>query len=72
MTVQSLTTRSHHTLRESARCKGICYHMLTEKEYASKSRQRKQRILNKRLVGYDHESTQAYELLKFIRSQVQK
>ncbi|GJY65373.1 hypothetical protein Tco_0467611 [Tanacetum coccineum] len=49
---------------------GISIHMLTEKKYPL-SQEMISKMLNKRLE-VDHESTQAYELLKFIRSQVQK
>ncbi|GKB54715.1 hypothetical protein Tco_0905468 [Tanacetum coccineum] len=49
---------------------GIAIHMLTEKKYPL-SQEMITKMLNKRLE-VDHESTQAYELLKFIRSQVQK
>ncbi|GJW94874.1 hypothetical protein Tco_0174546 [Tanacetum coccineum] len=48
---------------------GIAIHMLTEKKYPL-SQEMITMMLNKRLE-VDHESTQAYELLKFIRSQVQ-
>ncbi|GKF73335.1 hypothetical protein Tco_0219667 [Tanacetum coccineum] len=44
-------------------------HMLTEKKYPL-SEEMITKMLNKRLK-VDHESTQAYELLKFIKSQVQ-
>ncbi|GJZ61846.1 hypothetical protein Tco_0617983 [Tanacetum coccineum] len=49
---------------------GIAIHMLTEKKYPL-SQEMITKMLNKRLE-VDHESTQAYELLKFIRLQVQK
>ncbi|GJY54198.1 hypothetical protein Tco_0445862 [Tanacetum coccineum] len=49
---------------------GIAIHMLTEKKYPL-SQEMITKMLNKRLE-VDHESTQAYEQLKFIRSQVQK
>ncbi|GJZ00446.1 hypothetical protein Tco_0517875 [Tanacetum coccineum] len=49
---------------------GIAIHMLTEKKYPL-SQEMITKMLNKRLE-VDHESTQAYELLKFIISQVQK
>ncbi|GKA16235.1 hypothetical protein Tco_0695982 [Tanacetum coccineum] len=49
---------------------GIAIHMLTEKKYPL-SQEMLSMMLSKRLE-VDHESTQAYELLKFIRSQVQK
>ncbi|GJY87408.1 putative ribonuclease H-like domain-containing protein [Tanacetum coccineum] len=49
---------------------GIAIHMLTEKKYPL-SQEMLSKMLSKRLE-VDHESTQAYELLKFIRSQVQK
>ncbi|GJY15342.1 hypothetical protein Tco_0385764 [Tanacetum coccineum] len=49
---------------------GIAIHMLTEKKYPL-SQEMISKMLKKRLE-VDHESTQAYELLKFIRSQVQK
>ncbi|GJS06832.1 hypothetical protein Tco_0363628 [Tanacetum coccineum] len=48
---------------------GIAIHMLTEKKYPL-SQEMLSKMLSKRLE-VDHESTQAYELLKFIRSQVQ-
>ncbi|GKE38184.1 hypothetical protein Tco_1461589 [Tanacetum coccineum] len=48
----------------------IAIHMLTEKKYPL-SQEMLSKMLSKRLE-VDHESTQAYELLKFIRSQVQK
>ncbi|GJY37453.1 hypothetical protein Tco_0422831, partial [Tanacetum coccineum] len=47
---------------------GIAIHMLTEKKYPL-SQEMISKMLSKRLE-VDHESTQAYELLKFIRSQV--
>ncbi|GJT62199.1 putative reverse transcriptase domain-containing protein [Tanacetum coccineum] len=47
---------------------GIAIHMLTEKKYPL-SQEMITMMLNKRLE-VDHESTQAYELLKFIRSQL--
>ncbi|GKA64660.1 retrovirus-related pol polyprotein from transposon TNT 1-94 [Tanacetum coccineum] len=46
---------------------GIAIHMLTEKKYPL-SQEMISKMLNKRLE-VDRESTQAYELLKFIRSQ---
>ncbi|GJZ80204.1 ribonuclease H-like domain-containing protein [Tanacetum coccineum] len=49
---------------------GIAIHMLTEKKYPL-SQEMLSKMLSKRLE-VDHESTQAYELLKFIRSQVQE
>ncbi|GJW30839.1 hypothetical protein Tco_0047714 [Tanacetum coccineum] len=49
---------------------GIAIHMLTEKKYPL-SQKMITKMFNKRLE-VDHESTQAYELLNFIRSQVQK
>ncbi|GKD15865.1 hypothetical protein Tco_1205023 [Tanacetum coccineum] len=49
---------------------GIAIHMLIEKKYPL-SQAMISKMLPKRLE-VDHESTQAYELLKFIRSQVQK
>ncbi|GKD38191.1 hypothetical protein Tco_1258398 [Tanacetum coccineum] len=49
---------------------GIAIHMRTEKKYPL-SQEMLSKMLSKRLE-VDHESTQAYELLKFIRSQVQK
>ncbi|GJZ64045.1 retrovirus-related pol polyprotein from transposon TNT 1-94 [Tanacetum coccineum] len=49
---------------------GIAIHMLTKNKYPL-SQEMITKMLNKRLA-VDHESTQAYELLKFIRSQVQK
>ncbi|GJT72943.1 hypothetical protein Tco_1032229 [Tanacetum coccineum] len=49
---------------------GIAIHMFTEKKYPL-SQEMLSKMLSKRLE-VDHESTQAYELLKFIRSQVQK
>ncbi|GJW19361.1 hypothetical protein Tco_0026797 [Tanacetum coccineum] len=49
---------------------GISIHMLTEKKYPL-SQEMISKMLSKRLE-VDQESTQAYELLKFIRSQVQK
>ncbi|GKB98220.1 hypothetical protein Tco_0984357 [Tanacetum coccineum] len=48
----------------------IAIHMLIEKKYPL-SQEMISKMLNKRLE-VDHESSQAYELLKFIRSQVQK
>ncbi|GJY21266.1 hypothetical protein Tco_0393832, partial [Tanacetum coccineum] len=48
----------------------IAIHMLTEKKYPL-SQEMISKMLKKRLE-VDHESTQAYELLKFIKSQVQK
>ncbi|GKF36157.1 hypothetical protein Tco_0112915 [Tanacetum coccineum] len=49
---------------------GIAIHMLTEKKYPL-SQEMLSKMLSK-ILEVDHESTQAYELLKFIRSQVQK
>ncbi|GJV44764.1 hypothetical protein Tco_1429300 [Tanacetum coccineum] len=49
---------------------GIAIHMLTEKKYPL-SQEMISKMLSKRLE-VDQESTQAYELLKFIRSQVKK
>ncbi|GJV01507.1 hypothetical protein Tco_1335076 [Tanacetum coccineum] len=49
---------------------GIAIHMLTEKKYPL-SQEMITKMLNKRLE-VDHESSQAFELLRFIRSQVQK
>ncbi|GJU09606.1 hypothetical protein Tco_1132002 [Tanacetum coccineum] len=49
---------------------GIAIHMLTEKKYPL-SQEMITKMLNKRLEA-DHESSQAFELLRFIRSQVQK
>ncbi|GJV66243.1 putative reverse transcriptase domain-containing protein [Tanacetum coccineum] len=49
---------------------GIAIHMLTEKKYPL-SQETITKMLNKRLE-VDHESSQAFELLRFIRSQVQK
>ncbi|GJV17401.1 hypothetical protein Tco_1362724 [Tanacetum coccineum] len=49
---------------------GIAIHMLTEKKYPL-SQEMISKMLSKRLE-VDHESTQAYELLRFIRSQVKK
>ncbi|GJV59504.1 hypothetical protein Tco_1465604 [Tanacetum coccineum] len=49
---------------------GIAIHMLTEKKYPQ-SQEMKSKMLSKRLE-VDQESTQAYELRKFIRSQVKK
>ncbi|GJW36367.1 hypothetical protein Tco_0059287 [Tanacetum coccineum] len=49
---------------------GISIHMLIEKKYPL-CQEMISKMVNKRLE-VDHESTQAYELLKFIRSQVRK
>ncbi|GJS63660.1 hypothetical protein Tco_0678224 [Tanacetum coccineum] len=49
---------------------GIVIHMLTERKYPL-SQEMLSKMLNKRLE-VDHESTQAFELLKFIKSQMQK
>ncbi|GJZ55468.1 hypothetical protein Tco_0610661 [Tanacetum coccineum] len=49
---------------------GIAIHMLTEKKYPL-SQEMISKMLSKRLE-VDQESTQAYELLKFIRSQVKE
>ncbi|GJS13156.1 hypothetical protein Tco_0407628 [Tanacetum coccineum] len=49
---------------------GIAIHMLTEKKYPL-SQEMISKMLSKRLE-VDQESTQAYELLKFIRSKVKK
>ncbi|GJT60130.1 hypothetical protein Tco_1003663 [Tanacetum coccineum] len=49
---------------------GIATHMLTEKKYPL-SQEMITKMLNKKLE-VDHESLQAFELLRFIRSQVQK
>ncbi|GKB68924.1 hypothetical protein Tco_0930336 [Tanacetum coccineum] len=48
----------------------IAIHMMTEKKYPL-NQEMLSRMLSKRLE-VDHESTMAYELLKFIKSQVQK
>ncbi|GJS47692.1 hypothetical protein Tco_0597813 [Tanacetum coccineum] len=48
---------------------GIAIHMMTEKKYPL-NQEMLSRMLSKRLE-VDHESTMAYELLKFIKSQVQ-
>ncbi|GJV72613.1 hypothetical protein Tco_1492608 [Tanacetum coccineum] len=49
---------------------GIAIHMMNEKKYPI-NQEMLSRMLSKRLE-VDHESTMAYELLKFIKSQVQK
>ncbi|GKD53882.1 hypothetical protein Tco_1287269 [Tanacetum coccineum] len=49
---------------------GIAIHMLTEKKYPL-SQEMLSKMLKKKLE-VDHESSQAFELLRFIRSQVQK
>ncbi|GJS02596.1 hypothetical protein Tco_0319104 [Tanacetum coccineum] len=49
---------------------GIAIHMLTEKKYPL-SQEMLSKMLSKRLE-VDRESSQAFELLRFIRSQVQK
>ncbi|GKB09735.1 hypothetical protein Tco_0838047 [Tanacetum coccineum] len=49
---------------------GLAIHMLTEKKYPL-SQEMLSKMLSKRLE-VDHESSQAFELLKFIRAQVQK
>ncbi|GJV38297.1 putative ribonuclease H-like domain-containing protein, partial [Tanacetum coccineum] len=49
---------------------GLAIHMLTEKKYPL-SQEMLSRMLSKRLE-VDHESSQAFELLRFIRDQVQK
>ncbi|GJT49298.1 hypothetical protein Tco_0975455 [Tanacetum coccineum] len=49
---------------------GIAIHMLTEKKYPL-SQEMLSKMLSQRLE-VDHQSTQAYELLKFIRSKMQK
>ncbi|GKB30366.1 hypothetical protein Tco_0869767, partial [Tanacetum coccineum] len=49
---------------------GIAIHMLTEKKYPL-SQEMISKMLKKKLE-VDHESSQAFELLRFIRSQVQK
>ncbi|GJX57057.1 hypothetical protein Tco_0286954 [Tanacetum coccineum] len=49
---------------------GIAIHMMIEKKYPL-NQEMLSRMLSKRLE-VDHESTMAYELLRFIRSQVQK
>ncbi|GJR36161.1 hypothetical protein Tco_1211845 [Tanacetum coccineum] len=49
---------------------GLAIHMLTEKKYPL-SQEMLSKMLSKRLE-VDHESSQAFELLRFIRSQVQK
>ncbi|GJQ95724.1 hypothetical protein Tco_0006863 [Tanacetum coccineum] len=56
--------------RQRAIENGITIHMLTEKKYPL-SQEMLSKMLSKRLE-VDHESSQAYELLKFIISQVQK
>ncbi|GJT40004.1 hypothetical protein Tco_0939869 [Tanacetum coccineum] len=49
---------------------GLAIHMLTEKKYPL-SQEMLSKMLSKRLE-VDHESSQAFELLRFIRAQVQK
>ncbi|GJX15776.1 hypothetical protein Tco_0216608, partial [Tanacetum coccineum] len=49
---------------------GLAIHMLTEKKYPL-SQEIISKMLKKKLE-VDHESSQAFELLRFIRSQVQK
>ncbi|GKC79466.1 hypothetical protein Tco_1130240 [Tanacetum coccineum] len=49
---------------------GIAIHMLTEKKYPL-SQEMITKMLNRKLE-VDHESSQAFKLLRFIRSQVQK
>ncbi|GJW71036.1 hypothetical protein Tco_0127953 [Tanacetum coccineum] len=49
---------------------GLAIHMLTEKKYPL-SQEMLTKMLSKKLE-VDHESSQAFELLRFIRSQVQK
>ncbi|GJU85044.1 hypothetical protein Tco_1292590, partial [Tanacetum coccineum] len=49
---------------------GLAIHMLTEKKYPL-SQELLSKMLSKKLE-VDHESSQAFELLRFIRSQVQK
>ncbi|GKB26011.1 hypothetical protein Tco_0865412 [Tanacetum coccineum] len=49
---------------------GIAIHMLTEKKYPL-SQEMLSKMLSRKLE-VDHESSQAFELLRFIRSQVQK
>ncbi|GJY87730.1 hypothetical protein Tco_0502358, partial [Tanacetum coccineum] len=49
---------------------GLAIHMLTEKKYPL-SQEMLSRMLGKKLE-VDHESSQAFELLRFIRSQVQR
>ncbi|GKC64867.1 hypothetical protein Tco_1097465, partial [Tanacetum coccineum] len=49
---------------------GMAIHMLTEKKYPL-SQEMLSKMLSRRLE-VDHESSQAFELLRFIRSQVQK
>ncbi|GJV33573.1 hypothetical protein Tco_1393973 [Tanacetum coccineum] len=66
MDAQRITDLIHILLMQN----GIAIHMLTEKKYPL-SQEMISEMLNKRLE-IDHESTQAYELLKVHRSQVQK
>ncbi|GJR16732.1 hypothetical protein Tco_0965259 [Tanacetum coccineum] len=49
---------------------GLAIHMLTEKKYPL-SQEMLSKMLSTRLE-VDHESSQAFELLRFIRAQVQK
>ncbi|GKC12375.1 hypothetical protein Tco_1009157 [Tanacetum coccineum] len=56
--------------RKTFQRNGIAIHMLTEKKYPL-SKEMLSKMLSKRLE-VDHESSQAFELLRFIRSQVQK
>ncbi|GKA79090.1 hypothetical protein Tco_0785686 [Tanacetum coccineum] len=49
---------------------GIIIHMMTKKKYPL-NQEMLSRMLSKRLE-VDHENTMAYEILKFIKSQVQK
>ncbi|GJY89709.1 hypothetical protein Tco_0504905 [Tanacetum coccineum] len=49
---------------------GLAIHMLTEKKYPL-SQEMLTKMLSRKLE-VDHESSQAFELLRFIRSQVQK
>ncbi|GJR36468.1 hypothetical protein Tco_1212152 [Tanacetum coccineum] len=51
---------------------GLAIHMLTEKKYPL-SQELLSKMLSKKFRGYDHEEfPKAFELLRFIRSQVQK
>ncbi|GJR76275.1 hypothetical protein Tco_0088640 [Tanacetum coccineum] len=49
---------------------GLAIHMLTEKKYPL-SQEMLSKMLSRKLE-VDHESSQAFELLRFIRAQVQK
>ncbi|GJU73583.1 hypothetical protein Tco_1264988 [Tanacetum coccineum] len=64
------TTRKRQKLEEDAENNGLAIHMLTEKKYPL-SQEMMTKMLSRKLE-VDHESSQAFELIRFLRSQVKK